>query len=522
MDKCKIVLLYNTIRYLRLKQIFYRIYYIIRKPRLPERIDRKLKNDSRRLNFRFGIKNLKSYDNGVFTFLNIAHKFNKIDWNFSEHGKLWLYNLNYFDFLNQDSISNDEGLSLIKDYIENQSKIKVGLEAYLTSLRIINWIKFISFHQICDKKIDSTLFKHLLLLNKNLEFHLLGNHLLENAYALFLGAFYFDDQKILKKAERLLQTQLDEQILSDGAHFELSPMYHQVLLLRLLDCINFLKNNKNKNDSLLNYLIAKSAIMLSWLKKVTYKSGDIPKVNDSTFDIVVSSKDIFDYAKELDVKIQNFDLSDSYYRKWVINKFEIFMDIGRIGPNYIPGHGHADTFNFELFYDEKPIIVDLGISTYDKNSTRLLERSTESHNTVTIDGENSSEIWDSFRVARRAKIIYLKEQQNKIIATHDGYKRIGANHTRTFIKFDNFFVVEDHIKSNKNHKIESFLHFHPNCEVILKGKYIHVNSVILIKIFNTKSIKVEDYNYSLGFNKTKKAKKVRALVENKSKIEIRI
>ena len=32
-------------------------------------------------------------------------------------------------------------------------------------------------------------------------------------------------------------------ILEDGSHFELSPMYHQIMLLRVLDCIQLIKLN---------------------------------------------------------------------------------------------------------------------------------------------------------------------------------------------------------------------------------------------------------------------------------------
>ena len=40
------------------------------------------------------------------------------------------------------------------------------------------------------------------------------------------------------KASCLLYKELDEQILPDGSHYEQSPMYHCILLDRLLDCYN--------------------------------------------------------------------------------------------------------------------------------------------------------------------------------------------------------------------------------------------------------------------------------------------
>jgi len=520
MDKSKIVLLFHTVRYLRLKQVYYRFYYALRNLFSPIKIDNTVQYTSHQLNWSIDIPTSNSYSNRVFTFLNIEHRFEQIDWNYADYGKLWAYNLNYFDFLNQEGISKEEGLGLIEDYIDSQSNLIDGLEPYPISLRIINWIKFISKHKIRDEKVDAILFKHLILLNRTLEYHLLGNHLLENAFALLLGAYYFKDDRIYKRAKNLLETELNEQILIDGAHFELSPMYHQIVLTRLLDCIHLLQENNMFKDGLRSFLEAKSCEMLAWLDQVTYSNGDVPKVNDATYGVAMSSKEIFKYAHNLKLKIQNLKLSDSGYRKWVMNEMEIFIDIGQIGPDYISGHAHADTFSFELYYKGKPIIIDTGISTYEKNPRRQLERSTESHNTIRIDGKDSSEVWGGFRVARRAKVIALKEDENKIVATHNGYKRIGAYHSRSFNKLDGLFIVEDRIESKKIHQIESFLHFHPDCEVSMKGACIEVGTDLKINIINAEMIVLEEYDYSLGFNKTKKAKKIKAFVEKQSKIEI--
>ena len=100
-------------------------------------------------------------------------------------------------------------------------------------------------------------------------------------------------------------------------------------------------------------------------------------VNDSTYNISLSSKDLFNYSKILKIIPGNITLHESGYRRWSDNCVEIFMDIGPIGPGHIPGHAHADTFNFEFLYKKRPIIVDIGISTYEKNSRRQTERSTE-------------------------------------------------------------------------------------------------------------------------------------------------
>ena len=292
MDKSKVALFFYTLKYLKFKQIYYRIYYAFKNHLLNIKIDNKVEHISRKIDLNLGTSTTNSYRGRKFIFLNLEHRFEEIDWNYSGFGKLWTYNLNYFDFLNQENISKEEGLSLIHNYIKRESNLKDGLEPYPISLRLINWIKFISKHQIQDEKIDAMLSKHLSLLNKNLEFHLLGNHLLENTFSLLFGAYYFGDETIYKKSKKLLELELNEQILDDGAHFELSPMYHQLLLARLLDCINLVDNNRWKEDELLDMMKEKARRMLGWLNEMTYQNGQIPLVSDSSYGISVSSKEI--------------------------------------------------------------------------------------------------------------------------------------------------------------------------------------------------------------------------------------
>ena len=193
------------------------------------------------------------------------------------------------------------------------------------------------------------------------------------------------------------------------------------------------------------------------------------------------------------------------------------MDVGQIGPDYIPAHAHADTFSFEFVYKGRPIIVDPGISTYERNSRRQLEKSTESHNTIRLDGKNSSEVWSGFRVARRAKIISFVAEKNKIVATHDGYKKSGAIHTRSFSKLNQKLIIEDIIKSKKSHRIESFLHFHPDCSINVEEGKITVDSDVIILFKGHKNLIVEEYDFPLGYNRTKKACKIRASTEKNLK-----
>ncbi len=453
-----------------------------------------------------------------FTFLNISHDFpDQIDWNYDGYGKLWIYNLNYFDFLNQKEMSKEIGVSIINDYIKNDKVLKEGKEAYPISLRGINWIKFLSYNKIEDSRIDKILLKNYYTLLKNLEYHLLGNHLLENAFSLLFGAYYFQDEKLYSKSQNILKTELNEQILKDGSHFELSPMYHQIMLFRVLDCIQLIKLNNWKNDNLLNFLKEISSKMLSWLDNVTFNNGDIPMVNDSAFEIAPSTKELLNYGKLLGINKKNIKLSDSGYRMFKNEKYELFMDLGEVGASYQPGHVHSDTFNFVLHTNNQPFIVDTGTSTYEKNERRQLERSTSSHNTITVGDYDQTQVWGGFRVAKRSKILSYTEKEIEFSGTHDGYKRLGVIHNRKFFtKNDSILICDEFDKHDVYKKIGHF-HFHPSIKnIIIKDSRVYFKNSNIEISFKGKKISIikEFYEFAHGFNKTENAVKLKVVFES--------
>ena len=455
----------------------------------------------------------------AFRFLNIEKHFDQgIDWNFLSHGKLWTYNLNYFEYLSQSGISKHEGLGLIHDFINKEKIIKDGMEPFPISLRVIFWIKFLVKHQIDDVIIDQSLFRQLQILSNRPEYHLLGNHLLENGFSLLFGACYFRDDKLISQAEEILGEELEEQILPDGAHFELSPMYHQLMLYRILDCINLLQQNPMPRlYKIEGQLWKKARLMLGWIKEMAFQNGQIPMLNDSTSGIAPDPEKLIAYAQSLGVKSQKVTLKECGYRKIKNKKYELLIDVGAIGPDYIPGHAHSDTFNFVLHYAAHPIIVDSGISTYEKNQIRKLERSTASHNTVAIAGLEQSEIWGGFRVARRAKVFNLQESENHISASHDGYRQIRTVHQRTFNYQDDSLVIIDEI-SNQN-PAQAFLHFHPDTEVHLIGQEIH-GAFGKITFENSSAVQLEPFQWAKGFNRTITSQK--AVITFKDKLHTKI
>jgi uncharacterized heparinase superfamily protein len=513
----KIALLFHTIRYLKIKQIYFRgKYFINRKLQVNTHIStpKHIHPGSENIVLQPSLHNNKSFlGNKTFSFLNLEKSFvNGVDWNYPNYGKLWTYNLNYFEYLNQEEISKKDGLLLIDDFIQNIPNNVVGMEPYPTSLRCINWIRFFVSNKIKNAKYDEILWEQLKLLSKNIEYHLLGNHLLENGFALLFGAYYFNNLHLYHRAKKIVVKELEEQILQDGAHFELSPMYHSVMLYRLLDCYNLVQLNDLFNKELLPLLKEKAENMLSWLERITYENGNFPLLNDAAYKISPTPYELFNYATSLNLAPnKDLKLDESGYRKFESTDFELILDCGSIGPSYQPGHAHADTLSFELYIRNRPVIVDTGTSTYEMNDIRFYERSTNAHNTVTIDNLNSSQVWASHRVGKRAKVKLIKDDSNELIASHDGFLKQGkALHTRHIKIAENEIWIKDDIQ-----EMNGIAHFHfaPNEEIEINDNRV-IGRDFVFHFNNFIAINAEESHYSPEFNKRIKNTDVQILFEN--------
>lgn len=428
----------------------------------------------------------KCWDGEMFNFLNLKAEFRS--WNDMERGALWCYNLNYMDWLMQDGLRKEEGLAWIDRFISDMSTIRMGLDPYPIALRSINWVKFFIIHpDAANDERENCLYSQLNLLERKLEYHLLGNHLLEDAYALYIGAVYFKDTRLLNRAERLLLGQLSEQILTDGAHYEQSPMYHCILLDRLLDCINFRSTASLRE-------VASS--MLGHLESIVWSDKTIPLFNDAAYGIAPSPQQLFDYAVRLNLSWTSVALADSGYRHLRGKGFEAIIDVGGMTAKYQPGHSHADTFSYELRKENIPIIIDTGISTYNKTARRQYERSTIAHNTVSVDRRNSSEVWGGFRVGGQAIVSVDIDTSNEIKATMDGY--LGVKHTRRFLTQSDGLCIKDYLF--RPSAAISYIHLAPNVNVVSINKDSVVTNQCVIRIEGADSIETEKVQISKEYN----------------------
>ena len=481
----------------------------------------------------FYIKEKKYFNlyilNKIFTF-----KFN-VNWNYSKINKLSLYHINYFNFINSNKNYMDKiNTELVEDWItKNKSYNTISLEPYVTSLRIVNWIKWSISNCYTERFFLDSLVNQALWLSKRIEYHIQGNHLISNAKALIFVGLFLKDQKfnqIYTKGINLLNKELKKQILPDGAHFERSPMYHSLIIEDLLDIICIHKTYNKKYDLKILEYIDK---MIDWYEDIIHIDNDIPFFNDSCLDnsptydqIIKFYADVIGVSRKKIINNQIKLLKDSGFFIYKKNDVSFIMNVGDIKPREQPGHSHADTNSFELSVFGQRIFVNTGISTYDINKRRLFERSTKAHNTVEINNLNSSDVWSSFRVGKKAKVInqnlVIGEQgQYKIICSHNGYKSLFKNiiHTRSCTISNTKLIIEDSINKNYKEAI-SRLYLHPdiklvNQELILPNKKsinIKTKNCILkvVKSYWSRSFNEEIENICLEYK----------ILEKKSKIEI--
>lgn len=511
--------LYKTIRHLKWIQVFYQVYYRIRPISLRRAnsgvrdVDIPcIQSVTSSVSFPHLIESEWLSDH-TFRFLNRTHNFeNEVDWNFLELGKLWCYHLNYFQYLNQEEVDQESALRWMRKFAKELKDRTQGMEPYPISVRSMQWVKFMIRYRTAPPDIVRSLYLQYQVLLQRLEYHLLGNHLLENGIALLFGALFFQDHKLSRRANSILTHELKEQFLDDGAHAELSPMYHVILLERLLDAYNIMLTTDHDLGALKDLIEKVIQRALNWLVTIQFSNGDLPMVNDSTPGQAMPTDQLLDYADQLGFCSKTIQLSDSGYRKWSARNLELFMDVGDIGLDYQPGHAHADTLSFIMHHSGNPILVDRGITTYEKNGNRQEERGTRSHNTVILNEVNSSDVWGGFRVGRRAKTTTQEEKDGFIRATHDGYQFIRCCHEREWVLKDQALHVTDLVQGNVVSAVACF-HFHPDVVLVRMSGYKWKMGELMVRFEGAIDVKEMEYPMAEGFNTFRFGKKLEVSFE---------
>jgi uncharacterized heparinase superfamily protein len=426
-----------------------------------------------------------------FKFLNQTHSpLVNGDWNDAGIEKLWLYNLHYFDDLNAaDALARNvwHHALITRWLIENPPAGGNGWEPYPTSLRIVNWIKWLAIGNVGVPGMTESLAIQAGWLAKRLEWHLLGNHLFANAKALVFAGLFFEGPQAaawLTAGLEIITRELPEQVLLDGGNFERSPMYHAIFLEDVLDLVNAAMHWTGfVPEPQISVWRATAERMLIWLAGMTHPDGEISLFNDAAFGVAPAVAELQAYAGRLGInspeesavlESQLLHFPESGYVRLQTSEAVALLDVAPIGPDYLPGHAHADTLSFELSVFGQRVVVNGGTSRYGLGTGRLRERGTAAHSTVQVAGQNSSEVWGGFRVARRAYPFALQLQNEagvlRVACSHDGYERLpGAPvHRREWVMDEGCVQVADAVYGGTHTAVARFI-LHPDVTVVPAG-----------------------------------------------------
>jgi uncharacterized heparinase superfamily protein len=416
---------------------------------------------------------------GRFTFLDDTRDLGfPPDWAAEEAPLLWRFNLHYHHFLHL--LAPEEAANLARHWAEhNPPDTPVAWHPYPTALRLLVWTKAdFGVLGTGTPGLAASLYQQAGHLYRGLETYHPGNHLLENARALVLAGRWAGEQgegpQWRQRGLDILLKETPDQVLPDGAYFERSPMYHQLMLEAYLDVLNV----HPVGEAALAPLRDAAMRMAGHLEAILHPDGSIPLFNDATEEIAPPPADTLAYARAVLGETTPPRTAYPHAGVFVLQApgAHVVCDAGPIGPDHLPAHAHADIFSFEASFGGVRFVTDTGVYEYAAGDERQHDRSTAAHNTVAVDGLSQAECWASFRVARRfppQQVSYQEQDDGRRLSgLFDGWGTLVGDeiaHRRTFELEPGSLAIEDHVTGKGQHQVEARVHLHPGVVVEERG-----------------------------------------------------
>jgi len=352
--------------------------------------------------------------------------------------------------------------------------------SFAIATRLGWWIRILRLQHDSRSKLPNGLEPRLLAsawrqaayLHDHLEWDLRGNHLLRDLVGLaWAGRLFGGEQgrRWLHTASTRIRGQIEEQVLPDGAHFERSPMYHIHVMEDVLSLALLLEDRPAVE--LLQETWRRMAEYLRWVR---HPDGLCPLLNDGGLHAACDPQRMLELAGSLGLTPDPARprggrlFGDAGLVVWHSDPWSVFFDVGPIGADHVPGHGHADSLTLECSYRGRRLVVDPGTHGYDDDDRRRYDRSTAAHNTVSIDDADSSEIWHIFRVGRRARPAEVRttfgDRSFEASATHTGFDHLPgrpAHRRHVAVAEDGGLVITDTLTGNGRHRASGGLLLDP-------------------------------------------------------------
>jgi uncharacterized heparinase superfamily protein len=394
-------------------------------------------------------------------------------WSDAALGRKFLMELNTFNWLR--GCNGEDGAALLESWVAAQGQPGgPGWHPYMTSQRIGNWLLWSRAGHDLSPAARVSLVQQLRYLENRLAYDECDHKLVSNARALLFAGHCLSQPRAghwRRRGEAILSRWLPRLVLGDGGYRGASPMYHSALLLDLLDIANLYRSRGEAPPEALARVVPAA---LRWLRGLCHPDGNLALFNDCAFDVTVAPAELDAYALRLGWSDtgppgEGCELfAETGFARLQAGAALLLADVGPLGPDCAAAHGHADTLSFEFSLGRRRVFVDGGLSTYEDLAQRLCERGTAAHNTLLLDGRNSSDVWGLFKLGRRARILALETGEAGasywVKASHDGYRRgaLPVIHERRWRLAAEDLQLEDRLDGEGWHEVEIRFQVHPD------------------------------------------------------------
>ncbi len=404
---------------------------------------------------------------------------NGVRWVDPDASPLWQYQMQYLGAVTDLALAGrpDAARALLDSWRDQHGQRwdRVAWHPYPVSLRLVN-ICHAAAHsngfEALGEGVDEVVAIHAAYLLRHLERDVRGNHLLENARALFVASRFLVGPIAREAggvADALLRTEVPEQVLLDGGHFERSPMYHAIVLQRLLE----LHSLSDAGEPIATLLRDAARRMAGHLAHIVCPDGGIPLLGDSARGFGPPAGALLAAAcEEVDAEIDAAtstgltSLRDTGLHVFRGAEIWAVLDAGPVCPTYLPAHGQADALSLEVWTHGACLVTDPGLHEY-TGPERTWGRSSRAHSTLTVDDADSSEVYGSFRVGGREELTAVSADATSVAATLRPWN--STSELRRLVRFTDGsptgLRIDDEARAAPGSTVRSRLHLHPQVTI---------------------------------------------------------
>ena len=311
---------------------------------------------------------------------------------------------------------------------------------------------------------------------------------------LYLLSFVLDLPEYRALSKSYLRSALKVQVYDDGVHWESSPMYHNEVLMSLLEALRIAKlygdslfdetecgiiekmgmatlllqtpnhhqpMTGDSDDTDVRDLLTQAALVLN---SSSLKFGGFPELDYESI-WLFGTEAVKQYrqipVKQLSADAVNLEDSGQIVLRsdWTPESIWLYFKNGPVGG----GHGHADKLHLGLWMDGEELLSDWGRYTYTDSTERYLLKSAGAHN-VPLAGDEYMEVADtwSYKTLPCSLPNRIKQcgQYAFIEGGHTGYAARGLTVVRRVVKLGrDAIVISDSFLGPVPETISQHYHF---------------------------------------------------------------